>query len=142
MKKHIAWLVLGLLIAPCANADSFGSLKEARSVFEQAMKAFQSEQITEGYGILKPYWPMPGVELENLANTTNTQWPMVKQRFGTSIGTEFILEEKAGNSLARFIYLQKFEHHAIRWIFRLYKPRDKWVINGVSFDDQIEQLFQ
>ncbi len=142
MKKHLCGLALGLLVAPYVNADAFSSLKEARSVFDRSMKAFQNEQITEGYGILKPYWPMPGVELDNLANTTNTQWPLVKQRFGVSIGTEFIQEETAGDSLARFIYLQKFENHAIRWIFRLYKPRDKWVINGVSFDDQIENLFK
>ncbi|MET0068259.1 MAG: hypothetical protein ABW076_18090 [Candidatus Thiodiazotropha sp.] len=141
MKKHLFGLLAGLLLSSCAGADSFASLNQARSVFERAMKAFQNEQITEGYKTLKPYWPLPGVEIDNLANTTNTQWPLVKQRFGVSIGTEFIMEQKAGDSLARFIYLQKFENHAIRWMFRLYKPRDKWVINGVSFDDQIEQLF-
>jgi hypothetical protein len=95
-----------------------------------------------GYETLKPYWPLASVEIDNLANQTNTQWPMVKQRFGTSIATEFIKETKAGDSLARFVYLQKFQNHAIRWVFTFYKPKDRWIINGVSFDDRLDLLFE
>lgn len=37
--------------------------------------------------------------------------------------------------------LQKFQNHAIRWVFVLYKPQKRWMINGVFFDDQLKELF-
>jgi hypothetical protein len=106
------------------------------------MGYFKLDKISEGYSVLKPYWPLPSVEIDNLINKTTTQWPMVKQRFGESLGTEFIKEERVGKSFVRYTYLHKFNNHAIRWLFILYKPKGQWVINGVSFDDNVNELFR
>lgn len=124
-----------------AMAESFSNLAEARKVADKAVALFKEEKMVEGYAVLKPYWPLPPVEIDGLANQTNTQWPVVKQRFGISLGTEFIQERKAGQSLAQLIYLHKFQRHALRWVFVFYKPDDRWVINAVSFDDSIGTLF-
>jgi len=135
-------LLAACLAAPAAWAADFASLAEARKVTDKAVALFQQEKIAPAYAALKPYWPLPAVEIDNLANQTNTQWPVLKPRFGASIGTEFITEMKAGESIARFIYLQKFENHAIRWVFTFYRPKDRWVVNGVSFDDRIDLLLE
>lgn len=141
--KLIRLILLCMCAVPTAAlAGEFASLAEARKVSDKAVALFQQEKIVAGYASLKPYWPLSSVEIDNLANQTNTQWPMVKQRFGTSIATEFIKESKAGESFARFIYLQKFENHAIRWVFTFYKPKDRWIINGVSFDDRLDLLLE
>ena len=39
------------------------------------------------------------------------------------------------------IYVSKYEKHAMRWLFYLYKSKDGWVINTFNFDDQIQALF-
>lgn len=137
------WMVLSLLLAlPMAShADTFATLSDARKVTDRAVTLFQQEQFAEAYGSLKAYWPLPAVEIDNMANQTTTQWPVVRQRFGASIGTEFVSQVEGGASLARFVYLQKFQNHAIRWVFTFYKPNDRWVINAVSFDDQLQKLF-
>lgn len=130
-----------LAISGSALSDDFASLADARKVSDKSVSFFKQEKIVEAYNTLKPYWPLPPVEIDNLANQTNTQWPMLKQRFGASIDTEFVKEQKVGESLARFIYLQKFQNHAVVWIFVFYKPKDSWVINSVSFTDRNSLLF-
>lgn len=114
---------------------------DARKLADKAIVLFQQEKLAEGYAVLEPYWPLPEVEIDSLANQTATQWPMVKQRFGASLATEFIAEQKAGSSFVQFIYLQKFERHAMRWIFVFYKPGDRWIVNSFSFDDSVSLLF-
>ncbi len=105
------------------------------------MAAFGREDFDSGYGLLKPYWPIPVVEIDNVINQTKIQWPIVQQRFGKPIGSEFVKEEKAGASFVRLTYLQKFEKHAVRWLFVFYKPKEEWLINTVTFDDQVGRLF-
>ena len=97
---------------------------------------------TEAYDAVKPYWPLPAVEIDGLANQMNTQWPMVKQRFGTSLAIEFVHTKKVADSFVEYTYLQKFERHALRWVIVLYKPADHWLINAVSWDDSVSLLFE
>lgn len=140
--KYLRLLVLALLLVPAAlPADSFASPAEARQLADRVVALFVQEKIVEGYELLKPYWPLAPVEIDSLANQTGTQWPVVKQRFGASLGSEFISLRQAGQSLVELVYLHKFERHAIRWVFVFYKPADRWLINGVSFDDSISLLF-
>jgi hypothetical protein len=140
--KHVYVALLCILLAPfAARADGLATLSEARKVSDRAVALFVQEKFAEGYGSLKAYWPLPAVEIDNLANQTNMQWPIVRQRFGTSIGTDFVRQIDGGSSFARFVYLQKFQNHAVRWVFTFYKPKDQWIINAVSFDDKIELLF-
>ena len=116
-------------------------IETALALSLSAMEQFGAEDIATGYNILKPYWPLPMVEIDNLANQTATQWPVVQQRFGRSLGIEFVKKENVGESFVRFTHVQKFEKHALRWIFTFYRPGEHWVINSVTFDDQIDLLF-
>lgn len=131
-----------LLLAPCAAfSDDFANLGEARQLAERAVGLFSEEKFPEGYELLKPYWPLPAAEVDNMANQTLQQWPVIKDRFGSSLSVEFVSQTDVGSSLSQVIYLQKFQNHAIRWVFTLYKARDRWMFNSVSFDDQLQALF-
>jgi hypothetical protein len=65
----------------------------------------------------------------------------MSQRFGKSIGFEFISEDKEGASLLRIIQIQKFERHAMRWVFFFYRNNEGWVLNSFKFDDAIQTMF-
>lgn len=134
-------IALLCLVPTLSQADDFATLADARKVTDRAVALFAEEKFTDGYGVLKPYWPLPAAEVDTLANQTNMQWLAVRQRFGAPVGTEFMSEAQAGSSLARFTYLLKFQNHAVRWVFTLYKPKDRWIVNGVFTDDQLNQLF-
>lgn len=140
--RNLRLVLLVALLSPAAlPADSLANPAEARKLADRAVALFAEEKIVAGYELLKPYWPLAPVEIDSLANQTNTQWPVVKQRFGASLGYEFIRVRQAGQSLVELVYLHKFERHAIRWVFVFYRPADRWLINGVSFDDSISLLF-
>jgi hypothetical protein len=121
---------------------TLASVEETRKLADQAMAFAKQEKFAEAYGSVKPFWPLPAIEIDGLANQMNTQWPMVQQRFGKSLATEFIHEERVGESFIQYTYLQKFERHAIRWRFVFYRATSAWMVNAVSWDDGVSQLFQ
>ena len=67
---------------------------------------------------------------------------MISQRFGKTISVEVAAVEEVGESLMLVLYLQKFDNHVLRWKFYFYKPRNEWVLNTFTFDDQIHSMFQ
>ena len=134
-------LFLSLLLPLLSFGAGLQSPAEARKLSDQASVLFKDEKFVEGFGLFKASWPMAPVELDGLVNQINTQWPVVRQRFGTAVGIEFVKEETIGDSFLRYTYIHKFQNHAIKWVFLFYKPKDVWLVNGVSFDDQYQTLF-
>lgn len=105
------------------------------------MSKIGEEQYTVAFDMMIEHWPLPKEEIQNLAYQTKSQLTMVASRFGSVTGTEFIRSDEIGESYRRFIYIQKFERHATRWMIVFYKPREEWVVNAVYWDDKTTALF-
>jgi hypothetical protein len=120
----------------------FPTREAARKLADKVIDLASQEKFDEAYALLKPHWPMPEEEINELAKTMKTQWPMVIGRYGAPIANEFVRERKAGASFIELTYLQKFERHAMRWRFTFYKPADQWIVNAVSWDDGVGELFE
>lgn len=56
--------------------------------------------------------------------------------FGKLLAYEYISEEKFGTSVIRYIYVLKSEKAPTTWEFFFYKPKDKWFLVNVIFNDQ------
>jgi hypothetical protein len=134
-------IVLMIITAQSASADSLKDISETKSVSYKIMQHFLKAEFVKGLDIAKTYWPLPPVEIDGLANKINTQWSIVQKRFGNPTGIEFIKEERLAKSFVRFFYLHKFENHAIYWKFTFYKAKTEWKINGITFQDNLESLF-
>jgi hypothetical protein len=130
------------LVSGVASATGLDSPKDTRALSDKIIGHFVKTEFQEGLNIAKQYWPLPEVEIDGLANKISTQWPIVDQRFGKPTGYEFIKEEKIGHSFVRYYYLHKFQNHAIYWRLTFYKPVDTWVVNGITFLDSLDQLFE
>lgn len=145
MKACLLGIALSFLTVSLVAQPATAPLEttaDARRLSDQAVALFKAEKFPEAYALLKPHWPLPQVEIDSMANQTDTQWPMVRQRFGASLATEFVTERKGGSSLVQFTYLQKFERHGVRWTFLYYKPADRWLVNSVAWDDDIDLLVE
>ena len=140
MRKCIAVVII-LLMAATANAGELTE-KDTKLLTDQAMWLFHSEKFSEGYEMFLPYWPVAESEVQTLIQQTRDQWPTVTSRFDKSVGFEYIKTQRAGKSLIKHLYIQKFTYHAIRWQFFFYKPKDKWLVNAVMFDDRLEALLE
>lgn len=51
-----------------------------------------------------------------------------EEKLGKYLGCELVQEKTSGTSLRKYIYLGKYEKHAIQWTVILYRPNDEWKI--------------
>ena len=140
--KTLIITVLFLFMAQSASAEPLKDIQETKLLSDRIMQYFLKDEFVEGLDLAKSHWPLPPVEIDGLANNINTQWSVVRQRFGKPTGLELLKEERLGESFVRFYYLHKFENHAIYWRFTYYKPDNIWKINGITFKDDLDFLFE
>ena len=129
-------------MSDAVNAKDLNSASGTKALAEQMMSHYIKKEFTEGMAVAKPHWPLPQVELDNLIKTIETQWPIVDKRFGNAVGYELAQKQKIGDSFIRYYYLHKFNNHAIYWKITFYKPENNWVVNGVSFKDNLDILYK
>jgi hypothetical protein len=139
-------LVLGLclflvLLHSPVGAASLGSEAEARALAQSVMVEVAAGRVIKGLELLRPYNIFPKEEFDGMLANTEAQLPAMRQRFGPSIGWDFVTVEKVGETLRQFVYLQKFERHVMVWRFIFYRPRDQWMLNTFYYDDRVQLLF-
>jgi hypothetical protein len=134
-------LLLAIFFSLTATADPIKSVDGTKRLCQKAADAFGAGDPKKSMEILKPHWPLPVEEINNLAYQTENQLKMVSSRFGEILGADFVGTKIAGNSFVRHTYIGKFEKHAVRYICVFYKPKEEWVVNSVYWDDQTPALF-
>ena len=139
--KNIIFISL-IMLSGSAIAESFKSEKEIQQFTNALMSKILKEDFKKAFDSAKPYWPIPEVEVDGAVNQINTQWPVVQQRYGKSVSTELVKKERIGKSFLRYFYLHKFERHAIYWKIGLYKPKNEWAINTITFGDELNTLYE
>lgn len=146
MKKlslNILLLLSLSILLPVKNAAAeLGSEEACLNLTNQFMEAIGKGDYQAGFDLIAPHYPLPENEITQLAALTEKQMNSVATRFGKAIGSEFIRKNSLGESFLRYSYIQKLENHATRWQITFYRPKDKWIINKVSFDDSPEKLFE
>lgn len=140
MKSILLVLALLATSAPILAAD-LRSEADTLSVANRLMDIAMKQSPDAAFATLKPYWPLDPAEIDGLASGAKLQWQMIESRFGNPVGYELIRTEHIGKSFVRYVYLQKFEKHALRWRISFYRSRDAWMTNNFSFDDQVESLY-
>lgn len=62
---------------------------------------------------------------------------------GPYYGNELITKKQFSESLVLYSYLLKYERQPLRFIFKFYKPNDKWLLYSLKIDgdvdDELEQ---
>ncbi len=139
-------LVVFMMIACFAwagevHAKVFPTKEAVRVKVEEFMKLVGVDEVDEAFQILKPYWIFPENEWTQLQIETSQDMAMIEPRFGQTLGYDFIREEIVKDTVLRLTYIQKRERHLIRWIFVFYKPYDRWILNALLWDDELEALF-
>ena len=99
-------------------------------------------RIDDAYGHLRTYWPIPKHEIDTLIYTVKWQRPAIAARFGKSLSMERAGTQVLGDSFVRYVFLEKYERHAIAWAFTFYRPRDSWVVNSAIYTDEFSAMFE
>jgi len=125
-----------------AHADVLKDKDAAKQLAKSVMEEVAKGEIESGLTKVKPYLIIPEHEFEGMINSFRMQAPAIEQRFGKTIGMEFVNIEEIGDSLMLIMYIQKFERHLMRWKFYFYKPQNGWVLNTFNTDDKIQMMFK
>jgi hypothetical protein len=139
--KLIVATVVWLLASVSTFAQGLPTLADVRKVTDDAMAKLGAGDLEGGLKGIKPLTIVPSVEFDAMLGQAMGQFPMISAKLGASLGYEFIREDRIGETLARHIYITKFDKHAMRWTFYLYKGKTGWVINTFRFDDKWYELF-
>jgi len=113
----------------------------AKTLIENCLKQFIAGNYKDGFDSLKPHWKVSTSEIDTLIMQTITTRIAVKERYGNSIGYEFISEQHSGKSFLKFIAVEKLQNTAIRYQVVFYKPEDSWVLQTFLWDDKVQLLF-
>ena len=121
----------------------FQDLTEARTLLDSVMATVVKDDMRGAFAKLKPYWvALPAAEVEVLVSKVTDQLPLLESRYGKPIEAKFVTQKTGADSVAYFMYVEKFEKHILRWHFYLYKPHDKWQLNSLNFDDRIQGVVE
>lgn len=137
---RINTIAVALLISCTASAESVTTVEKTQEICSAAAALFASGQYDRAYESMLPYWPLPKEELQNLGYQSKAQLEMLGQRFGKSLGAEYVKTMRAGDSLLRHVFLIKHEKHALKFSCSFYKPKDSWLVNTIVWDDKIHTL--
>lgn len=134
-------VILILILASSAHADTFKSAQELRPFVDSVMKKAASGDIAAALNAMGPYTIIPEAEFQSAVLNSKAQRDQYGVRYGKSVGYEYISEEKAGESLIRLVYIEKTEKHALPWVFYFYKSPQGWVLNSFQWNDQLPIIF-
>ena len=123
-------------------ADTLKSEPEAKQLAEKVMAQAAKGNISGAFNVMKPYVAIPDSEFEGLSLQSKAQRDQFGSRFGKSIGYEFVSEKKVGQSVLRFVYIEKTEKHALPWMFVFYKTPGGWTLNSFVWNDKIQNVFE
>jgi hypothetical protein len=139
--RQLQFLALTCVLSASAAAATLKDPVAARTLTDRVMIKVGDGDAAAGLQLMQPFIIVPPAEFDVMRDQLKLQEPMMAQRFGKSIGQEFIREDKIGDSLMRIVYLHRFEKHAMRWNFYFYRGTDGWVLNTFRTDDDVAQLF-
>jgi hypothetical protein len=142
MQTHLKRVPLLLLAAWLpALGQGLPAITDVRQITDGAMERAGRGDMEGALKTFRSLTIIPPAEFDAMLSQIPVQMPAISSRFGKATGYELLKEEKLGESLARLVYLQKFEKHAMRWYFYCYQGKDGWVINTFRFDDKVHELF-
>ena len=141
MIRRALLVALASFLPLFAFADTLKTDADLRPFADRVMAGVAGAGIAAGISVMRPYVVMPEVELQKALLTLQSQREAYPDRFGKTVGFEFIGQKKLGESLVRLAYIEKTERRALPWLFHFYRTRNGWVLESFLCNDQASQLF-
>jgi hypothetical protein len=138
----VSVLVIALMFPSIVHGAGLKDEGAARALVDKAMAMLAKNDAKGAIESFAPYWTLPRAEVDVAVSKIVEQRKLLPGRFGKGVGVQFVEQKTVAGTLLRIVYLEKFENHAIRWIFLFYRPRSEWQFNFFNFDDKIHEMFE
>ena len=100
-------------------------------------KFFQDyQQGDPGVALDNLYRHMPWVDrIKDDLDKMKSQFTGLQSLVGRYYGNDLIVKKDLAGRFSIYSYLVRFDRQPVRFVFKFYKPRDKWLLYGFSYDD-------
>ena len=134
MRKTVLLTLVLVLQATIAGAQG-PAVRTPTTMAETFLSRVGKGDVVGAYDDLLRGSPMAGqsMQVDALKRQTQAFVPL----YGKALGFELYRQEKFGESLVRLIYIQRLDKHPLVWKFWFYHPADRWQLNFIVFNDQL-----
>ncbi|AMC10204.1 hypothetical protein Lupro_02575 [Lutibacter profundi] len=134
MKK----LLFVLLILISVNSFAQSSPQDIINVFFATYEKDAGKAIKELYETNK-WTERIKDDIDKIIGTVNG---FTESYMGKYYGYEIITKKKFAESFELYSYMVKYDRQPIRFIFKFYKPNNKWVLYSYALDDSLDSEIQ
>lgn len=134
MKK----LLFIVLISISGNLFAQSEPQNLLNIFFKAYEKDAGKAVKELYATNK-WTERAKDDIEKIVGIVNG---FTESYMGKYNGYEIITTKKFSESFMLYSYLVKYDRQPIRFIFKFYKPSDKWVLYSFSLDDNLDDEIQ
>jgi hypothetical protein len=130
--KRLFLIAITFILFQFSNAQS--SKEEITTKFFKEFKEDPSKAYMNLFTFNK--WM---ADKKSVLETSRIKLADLVEQLGEYYGHELITEKKAGESYIIKSFLAKYERQPVRFNFILYKPNDKWMLQNITFDVEIDE---
>ena len=127
---------------PVGSVQALPSADAAVALSDRILQQIVAGRITEGFGLVLPHAVVTREQMDAFIAQVAKEQESWNERFGKSIGYELLRNDTVGDSMIRTLFLQRFDQHAIVWLFVWYRGSQGWVLNRFSFVEDSASLFR
>ncbi len=144
MFKRLLSIAIVLLLAGTASAQTqtIASESECRVLADRAVAMMAQDNFPEVITAIGPYTTLPQERLIKMGQQFVNQRQTLLPVLGKRVAMEFIRQEKIGDSMLRYLYLEKFENNALVIWFTFYRPESGWKMIDLGWFDKPQTLFK
>jgi hypothetical protein len=124
-----------------AQTQPMKTLPEVEKMTTTIINDFNQGDVLAALKKLKPYWPMPTEQFDNMVKETTGQLNQIAPQVGKTIEVKRYKKQQISDFLYREIIFHKFKNQVIYWVFDFYKPEAEWQVTSVTYSNNLDRLY-
>ena len=144
MTKLLTAIFLSLTLVACGQNKQTTDKDKERidNVCDKFMQTFADGKISDALQLLKQNSVMASSTIDTLQVTINNQVNTMFPAYGKMLSSEFVVERKVKDFIAKRFYILKFDKYYLKFDFTLYNNGKRWTITNFTYnEDLIEVLY-
>lgn len=135
------FILLTLVSCGQQKLEQDKSKERINNVCDNFMKAFVEGKTEDALELLKQNTVMKPSAIDSLKVTISEQKENIFPQFGKILSSEFIIERKVKDFIAKRFYIIKFSKFFLKVDFTLYNSGNGWTITSFQYNEEAEELF-
>ncbi len=135
-------LLLCLSLSTSLQAKTLSDREKVDQLSERFMEQVQKGDYENAYTLLSAYLGVDFEQFNKRAQKVNNDMQLVLQSTGAALSFDLLKKESVKDHFYKISYLLKFQSAALIWELNYYQPENGWVLVDVSYNADIDALFE